>query len=529
MTREELLKRFHCPLTIDDKLDAYREGVIAGASVVKDVKVEKREHITPKVTLDLGKKQVQVVVTVCDKDKQYLKECLTSISTQTVKPFGETLIGYDGTDVSELDEALRGFDNMRVLLATDSDFGTTRNILLAKGNSEFFLCLDADDWYEPNYIEEMLKCFDDPTVGFAYPDMQHFGAYEQLVKMPDEFDYNLLRERNFVPSPSMYRREAFLQAGGWPSWNDTPNIDWHLALRTSALGWIGAKANTLMHYRRYDESVTFSNQFQAGKWAARCGGDARTLGLATLFSGRTDCLEYYFNWLDTQTYSKEKVELFFFDNSNSENFSVRLREYLARCKYANFTYRKILFSLSDLIELKSGKRVEWQEDVDGNRKFLSPDISTLLAHHYNIIGDTVWCDDILILEDDVVPPLDAINTLRNALIGNAMAVSGFVQSRFSGTTTQHKMVKFTPPRQKAVNPIGDAPIAVDMTGMGCTLFRKRLFDEFVLRGFYDYASQWQGQDLGFCRDARMAGYKLLAHPKVKCKHYGRDGKCFSFD
>jgi len=61
-------------------------------------------------------------------------------------------------------------------------------------------------------------------------------------------------------------------------------------------------------------------------------------------------------------------------------------------------------------------------------------------------------------------------------------------------------------------------IHVDAVGAGCLLIRRDVFQKIKKPWFYFHPEGKYGEDLYFCYNARLAGYKIAVRPDVHCEH-----------
>lgn len=110
----------------------------------------------------MQKSLVSVIVPVYNA-AQYLPQCLESLLCQTYEPI-EIILIDDGSKDASL-EICRKYaqQDSRVLILSQTNKGVSaarnKGIMLAKGGWITFV--DADDWVEPNHLEELVDCIED--------------------------------------------------------------------------------------------------------------------------------------------------------------------------------------------------------------------------------------------------------------------------------------------------------------------------------------------------------------------------------
>jgi glycosyltransferase involved in cell wall biosynthesis len=99
---------------------------------------------------------------------------------------------------------------------------SARNLGVENIYRDYILCLDADDWLEPNYLEVTAAALDaNPLAGIAYTGLtQHKpDGTSKLSHWPPHQDYdrqcNYQRRYNQVISGALFRREAWERIGGY--------------------------------------------------------------------------------------------------------------------------------------------------------------------------------------------------------------------------------------------------------------------------------------------------------------------------
>lgn len=183
-----------------------------------------------------------------------LREAVDSALAQTVCDF-ELVIVDDGSRIP-VAEVLADVGDERVRIVRhdrNQGLGRTRNSTLRAARAPLICHLDADDRYEPEYLEALLPCFEDPAIGLAYPNAQVFGINEHpYISDPSQHPadrFPALARSNPIPNFSMARRAAVEAVGGYAefTWGA---MDWYLYLRLAGAGWRFAYVDRILaHYR----------------------------------------------------------------------------------------------------------------------------------------------------------------------------------------------------------------------------------------------------------------------------------------
>jgi glycosyltransferase involved in cell wall biosynthesis len=156
------------------------------------------------------------------------------------------LIVVDDASPVPCAEALAGVRDPRLRIirhARNRNTAGARNTALRAARAPLVSQLDADDTWEPGYLDAILPCFDDPAVGLAYANCFIEGHPDGLDDyIGDPAPHPLDRFPKFaeacpVPAPTAtMRRQAVLDAGGYAGWIWGAS-DYHLYAKLVANGW----------------------------------------------------------------------------------------------------------------------------------------------------------------------------------------------------------------------------------------------------------------------------------------------------
>ncbi len=131
---------------------------------------------------------------------------------------------------------------------------------MAKG--EFLGYLSADDVLAPQAAGKCVAALmEHPTAVAAYPDFNLMDPQSKAVRVVHAPDFDFCRAllgNECLPGPgALFRREAFLKAGGWnPAFRQMPDYDFWLRLAMHG-GFIHVK-EVLAGFRVHPGSQTFS-------------------------------------------------------------------------------------------------------------------------------------------------------------------------------------------------------------------------------------------------------------------------------
>lgn len=201
---------------------------------------------------------------------RYISETLASVFAQTFTNF-EVIVVNDGSpDTEDLEVSLVPYlRRIRYIKQENRGVSAARNEALRVARGEFIAFLDADDLWEPNYLEEQLKFLEEKTCDLVCADAMHFGgsplegksfmeAFMDSAPATGEFTFlNLVSaERSLITSGVLARRQPILEAG---LFDETlrNSQDFDLWLRLIRQGNVLAyQRKVLLRYRVHENSLS---------------------------------------------------------------------------------------------------------------------------------------------------------------------------------------------------------------------------------------------------------------------------------
>lgn len=132
-------------------------------------------------------------------------------------------------------------------------------------------------------------------------------------------------------------------------------------------------------------------------------------------SGREWAWPITAEFLEKQTYQHDRMHLVIMDTSHNPAFSTRIKQWLETCDYAEHSYIHQIVGPKDLAD-RPREEVEQQ---------MSGACATIYKHFAHLCIAPIAC----ILEDDVLPPLNAFERLSSYLALGVVSVSGIYRHR----------------------------------------------------------------------------------------------------
>jgi glycosyltransferase involved in cell wall biosynthesis len=466
---------------------------------------------------------------------RFLGQCLDSILSQTTS-FAEVVVVDDAStdDTAEVTAAFRRA-GVRYARVEARNSCVARNEGMALTTSPLLANVDADNWLGPRWLEVLLEPMTlDREVAIAHSppfQVREDGAVIRRAPYARPYDHRALRQRNFIDTCSLVRRDAVEQAGGWSRAACARLDDWHLWLRMTGLGW---RAVVL-------EEPTWYYRLHGGQKSAIEGRDSLAdaanvmietfhVAVVTPFCGRYRCLDRVTRSYERLGWDPGRLHGLFVDNSLDGRFGALLRKALQRsCRdWASVTIvndatrcrpEATNAAVSDRAELRHTRHM-----VEAMSRLYAGTIQRLLGPR---------ADLVLTIEDDVEPlGQDLLPRLIAHLAPDVVAVSAVVRSRFEQSGSAPAVIAYDVDSEAPYrhHPLPDDPRAsgsraVGGTGLGCLLARAEAWHEHMPRRVSvndDGEAAWH--DVTWAADVRRhSGLRWLLDWDVRTRHWQEGG------
>jgi len=173
-----------------------------------------------------------------------LRDAVGSVLAQTMTDL--ELIVVDDASPVEVADRLCDTDDPRLGVIRhrrNRGVAAARNTALRHARSALVSQLDADDMWEPRYLETVLPRFADPRVGLVYTNatiVGHPGGHDTYIFDPSVHPmdrFPKITEQNPIPAlTATMRTDAVRAVGGYARWLRMAQ-DYHLYLKLAAAGW----------------------------------------------------------------------------------------------------------------------------------------------------------------------------------------------------------------------------------------------------------------------------------------------------
>jgi glycosyltransferase involved in cell wall biosynthesis len=181
---------------------------------------------------------------------RFLSDAVESARTQA-----RVVVVDDGSTDPETLAALKTLpEGVELVTQRNSGVAVARNNGMSHAQTQYVLCLDADDRLADSAVGVLARALDgDPQLGFVYGWQRFFGDWDWIWETPEYDPYTLLYRHQIGPSALM-RRELVEATGGFdPAFDHFE--DWELWVHALAAGWRGRRLPIVGHeYRKHGTS-----------------------------------------------------------------------------------------------------------------------------------------------------------------------------------------------------------------------------------------------------------------------------------
>lgn len=443
--------------------------------------------------------QTVAVVIPCHNYAHYLGDAIESVLRQTRRASEIVVVDDASTDDtrSVTESFRRRFVGYRRVEHRHSQ--KARRAGYEATQSDVLCFLDADDALDQDYLEKGLACFTNARVGIVYSDVRFFGQLDGKSAYPAQCSRDDLARRNILHTGCLVLREAIDISRGFDvTTDDRVSLqDWLLWRRILADGWEAKKQTSFYGYRRHTTSMTADWEpldSAQQHYFDRASLAAETLTLFIALSGRTALWPRLASFLERQTWPHDQIRLVLFDTSQNEEFSSKLRQWIAGCDYRDVRHIREEVGQADL--------------ADRPRVQAAREVTVAMARIYTRMARELTTDYVWILEDDILPPDDACERLLRGFDASTGSVSAAYPSRFESgflcwRSDDTRLLR-----------AGHGLAEVGGNGFGCVILRAECIRNAVFTATLDFPAF----DYAFYYRLRDTGLKAKVDWRVVCAH-----------
>jgi len=178
------------------------------------------------------------VIIPCYNHGRFICEAIESIRAQTWRDF-EIIVVDDGSDDPETIDVLGNLDvpRVRVFRTENAHLSAARNFGIRQSAGAFILTLDADDRFEPTFIEKGMKVLNqEPGIGVVTCFVKPFGSSQAEAFLPEGGGVENFLLKNNCCGNALFRYQCWVDAGGY---NEAMRgfEDWDFWIGVTKHGW----------------------------------------------------------------------------------------------------------------------------------------------------------------------------------------------------------------------------------------------------------------------------------------------------
>jgi glycosyltransferase involved in cell wall biosynthesis len=180
------------------------------------------------------------VIIPCYNDGKYIMKALQSIYVQTVLP--ERIIIVDDGSGQETKNVLKNIKHSSVEIIYQENKGVSnaRNTAIALAKTDYILNLDADDYFEPSFIEKSVGVLNNNlkigVVGCFYKALNKNVIENEITKPLGGKAKDFLIKNNGLGN-SMFRKKCWVQVSGYDEKMANGYEDWEFWIAILKNDW----------------------------------------------------------------------------------------------------------------------------------------------------------------------------------------------------------------------------------------------------------------------------------------------------
>ena len=187
---------------------------------------------------------------------QYVGEAIESVLNQTYKNLEIIIIDDGSTDDSDkvISVYVKKNKNIRYIKQKNQGVVYTRNKAIDLAQGEFLCFLDADDYFDKEYVEKTVTCAIKNKSDVVYTNFKMFGTGTETSNF-HEYSLEELKNGNFIHISSLIRKSALSGVRFDDELAGETHEDWDLFLSLGVNGAIMTLCREVfLNYRIHDNS-----------------------------------------------------------------------------------------------------------------------------------------------------------------------------------------------------------------------------------------------------------------------------------
>ncbi len=388
---------------------------------------------------------------------------------------------------------------IRVVRGTWDSPQAARNAGLAAACCQWMCYLDGDNLPTEAFFRTMRQAAEGvpATTAILYPGtvlrVTEQTEAQRVFVMPEWSEFEA-REKSIADTSSAWRVTALRSVGGWFPQSGMLD-DYSTVLQLIHQGWGGQRVAKAVSVLRHHEG----RRSRALETIAPTLWQARRHAILTLFAGRERPFPRLLDWY-RRAELPPHTTFHWVDNSGSAAFHDRL-----------WRAAKTLGSRPEI----TGINITRDDRRRTSGSFEA--IHTHVASLYNTALRAMDADAIVMIEDDVIPPRDALPTLLAPLQPwtSIAAVAAVYPSRHDPHVANVALEKLEWQRMPQLRDLPASTLwPVGMVAGGCTAWNAPALHRMLPLQI----SARLGWDGNLCARLNQSGYRLLLATGIRCAH-----------